>query len=55
MFAPTPIRYAAHDAVESWLNELLCLDAKHEHVNANRLVCGTPSPEIATCGSCVMC
>ncbi len=40
----TPIRYAAHDAVESWLNELLCLDAKHEHANANRLVCGTPSP-----------
>ncbi len=40
----TPIRYAAGDAVEAWLNELLCLDAKHAHANANRLVCGTPSP-----------
>ena len=40
----TPIRYASDDAVESWLNELLCLDARHLHANANRLVCGTPSP-----------
>ena len=40
----TPIRYASGDAVESWLSELLCLDDKHQHANANRLVCGTPSP-----------
>jgi hypothetical protein len=31
-------RYAAGDAVESWLNDVLCLDADHKHANANRLV-----------------
>jgi N-acetyltransferase 10 len=30
--------------VESWLNELLCLDADHKHANGSRLVCGTPAP-----------
>jgi hypothetical protein len=42
--APRPSRYAAGDPVESWLNELLCLDADHKHANGSRLVCGTPAP-----------
>ena len=40
----TPIRYASGDAVESWLNELLCLDVHHKHAQSSRLVCGTPAP-----------
>ncbi len=30
--------------MESWLNELLCLDVHHTHAASNRLVCGTPAP-----------
>lgn len=36
-----PIRYAARDPVEKWLNELLCLDATSA---SHRLVAGTPHP-----------
>ncbi|KAL7576417.1 hypothetical protein ACA910_018221 [Epithemia clementina (nom. ined.)] len=39
----TPIRYAAKDPVEKWLNELLCLDSGS---NANlKLSGGAPAPE----------
>jgi len=44
MTLDTPIRYAEGDCVESWLNELLCLDAAQKHAAASRLVCGTPAP-----------
>ncbi|XP_077451509.1 RNA cytidine acetyltransferase [Stigmatopora argus] len=35
------IRYAANDAVEKWLNELLCLDC----LNIPRLISGCPLPQ----------
>ena len=37
----TPIRYGSNDAVEKWLNDLLCLDAESA---STRLVSGTPHP-----------
>lgn len=38
----TPIRYASEDAVEKWLNKLLCLDAD---ATSHRIVTGTPPPK----------
>ena len=38
-----PIRYAPGDAVEKWLNKLLCLDATLPKTNMNTLGCPHPS------------
>ncbi|KAI9783462.1 MAG: killer toxin resistant protein [Peltula sp. TS41687] len=38
-----PIRYAAGDAVEQWLNKLLCLDATLPRSNSNKQGCPHPS------------
>lgn len=38
----TPIRYAEGDAVESWLNKLLCLDSAN--ASALKLLGGAPAP-----------
>ena len=36
-----PIRYAEHDPIESWLNDLLCLDSTK---SSYRIVSGIPHP-----------
>ena len=36
-----PIRYAHHDPIESWLNNLLCMDTVK---NSSRIVSGLPAP-----------
>ena len=37
----TPIRYASEDPIESWLNNLLCMDVAR---NSSRIVSGLPAP-----------